>query len=407
MKKVILALIILLAIGLYFFNNYLSNLKLLQQYTDTFSKETIAENFRTFEDNYDVVTIDKAKIPYHIPYQPNEDIFPETYAYEDSTYNTVDEIVKRDITSLLVIKDGNIIYEKYFQGNSASDHIGIFGISKSVTSVLIGIAYKQGYIESLDDPAGKYVPELNKTVYKDVTIQNLLNMSSGVKWSDNTSSLQSEIVQAILAALKGSLNDYTKKMKRSNQQGVYNQKVNMDTQVLGMILEKATNMDIQEFMQKELWSKIGAEEDAYILVDKVGYPIMYGGMLMTVRDLAKIGLMMINNGTSFLGESVLTPEWVYESTHTNEKHLVPGKNNPYSNRNRGYKNQWWIPEEPDNADYVGLGIYNQSLYINPSKNVVIVCSSAYKDFKKDVYHTSGRRIKMFQAIAAYLANKEE
>lgn len=376
------------------------NAKLLNGYSALFEKDKIAENFRTLNKKYPAVKINKSYNPFIIPDSLPANVLPINFTFEGKTYDIAEEIKKREFTSLLIIKNGKIIFEKYYHGNEKYNPVILFSCTKSIIGLLTGIAYEKGYIKNLNDPAIKYAPELKGTVYEQITIQNLLNMSSGVKWSEDYADLNSEMVQSFLAALKGSLNDYTKKMKTLRQQGVFNQYTSMDAQVLAMVVAGATKKRLDVFFQDNLWNKIHAENNAYFLMDKSGFPIAYGGLMMSARDLAKIGLLLLNNGKNYKGEPVFSKEWIDQSITPTESHLMPGKRKN-SDSLEGYKNLWWFPVERDEKDFSAIGIYGQTLYVNPGKNVIIVSNGAYADYNDDPIGDT-RRLKMFQTIAKHI-----
>lgn len=404
MKKIILIssflFVMLSACRAPYLREEAKNTKLLNGYSALFEKDKIAENFRTLNEKYPAVKINKSNTPYIIPDSLSENVLPASFTFEGKDYDIAGEIKKRAFTSLLVIKNGKVIFEQYYQGNEKYDPVILFSCTKSIIGLLTGIAYEKGYIKSLNDPAVKYAPELKGTVYEQITVQNLLNMSSGVKWSEDYGDLNSEMVQSFLAALKGSLNDYTKRMKTLRPQGVFNQYTSMDAQVLAMIVAGATKKKLEVFFKDNLWSKIHAENNAYFLMDKTGFPIAYGGLMMSARDLSKIGLLLLNEGKNCKGEPVFSKEWINQSITPAESHLMPGKRRN-SDSAEGYKNLWWLPVERDKKDFSAIGIYGQTLYVNPGKNIIIVSNGAYADYNDDIIGDT-RRLKMFQTIAKYI-----
>ena len=377
-----------------------NDIAMLSDYSSVFEKEKIAENFRTLQHQYPAIKIDKSPTPYSIPENLKSDMIPRRFSFNGKIYDIAEEINKRQLTSLIIIKDGNIVYENYYRDNHKQQPVILFSCTKSMMSLLIGIAYEKGFIKSLTYPAVKYAPQLKGTVYEQVTIQNLLNMASGVKWNEDYADLNSEVVQSLLFSLKGSLNDYTKKMTRMRPQGTFNQYISMDTQVLGMIIAGATRQPLDLFFRNNLWSKIHAQDDAYFLTDKTGFPLAYGGLIVSTRDLAKVGLLMLNGGKNNLGESLFSERWIKESITPTESYSMPGKRKN-SDAEEGYKNQWWIPIDRDGTDFSAIGIYGQTLYINPEKRIIIASNSAYTNYTEDP-DADSRRLKMFQTIAKHV-----
>ena len=402
MKKIILGLFAILLITLFLFRENINDILLLKKYSDMFVPADINHNFRNLHHQYPAVKISKSAEAYQIPITIEQEVFPPTFTYEKETFSTKAEIEKRHFTSLIVLKDGAIIKEEYYRGNTKENLNILFSCTKSVISLLIGIAYESGAIQSLEDPAVKYAPDLKGTVYEQVTIQNLLDMSSGVRWVEDYDDLNSEIVQVVLAGLKGSVNDFSKVMKKKREQGIYNQYVSMDTQILGMILSGATGKKLEVYLQEALWSKLGVEQDTYFITDNAGFPLAYGGLMVATRDLAKVGLLLLNNGTNHKGEQIVSPDWIKRSITPDHPRLMPGKNNPASEGKEGYKNQWWIPVDRDQGDYSAIGIFGQSLYINPGRNIIIAANAAYPEYNEDFEHADSRRLKMFQAMAQFI-----
>lgn len=400
-KTILSVTAVTLAILIFAFGQKIKNIYALKMYAKNFEAENISESFRSLQKKYPAIYIPPSKNPSSLTSSLKENLFPQDFLFEGYKYNVAEEIKQRSLTSLLIIKDGNLIHEKYYQGNMASTPVIIFSCTKSVMGLLIGIAYEKGFIQNLSDPVEKYAPELKGTVYEGVSIQNALNMSSGVQWVEEYDNLDSEVVQSAAAFLTGSLNAYTKEMKRARPQGVFNQYTSMDTQILGMVIQGATKTPLNDFFTEFLWDKIYPEHPAYFLTDKTGFPLAYGGLVVTPRDLAKIGLLMLNKGKNRQGEQVFSEKWIEESINPTESHLMPGKR-ANADSDAGYKNQWWFPIERDGKDFSAIGIYGQTLYINPDKNIIIASNSAYANYNNDKTGDY-RRLKMFQSIAKHIS----
>jgi len=406
MKKIILSLFALLLIGTFFFRENINDIWLLKKYADVYKEENIDHNFRTLHLQYPAIKIPASAEAYEIPIAQEQEVFPNSFIYEREAFSTKEEIEKRHFTSLIILKDGQIIKEEYFRGNKKENLHILFSCTKSIISLLVGIAYESGAIQSLNDVAVKYAPMLNGTAYEQVTIQNLLDMSSGVRWVEDYDDLDSEIVQLVLAGLKGSVNDFSKVLTREREQGIYNQYISMDTQILGMIISGATGKKLTDYLQEQLWSKLGIEQDTYFITDRAGFPLAYAGLMVATRDLAKVGLLMLNEGKNHKGEQLVSPDWIKQSITPEHPRLLPGKNNPASEFKEGYKNQWWIPVNRDNGDYSAIGVFGQSLYINPGRNIIIVANAAYPEYNEDIEHADSRRLKMFQAMARYIDERD-
>ena len=396
----ITVLIVILAIPIIFYST-IQDILLLKEYAEVFESKNIQENFRTLHKQYPSIKIPKTSETYIIPADTVEAELPKNFVYQGKTLSIQEEIKERNLTSLVIIKDGKIAYERYYNGNSKESQAVVFSCTKSVISILTGIAFDEGIIENLNDAAVKYAPELKGTVYENVTIQNLLNMSSGVQWVEDYDDFNSEVVQSIIALQKGSLNNFTKTMKRERKQGTFNKYVSMDTQVLGMVIAGASKQKLEDCFIEKLWSKLGAEYDAYFLLDKANGAFAYAGFVVSARDLAKFGVLMLNGGKNYKGEQIVSKNWVEQSKTPDQPHLQAGRDNPNSDYGLGYKNQWWFPITSDNGDFTAIGIYGQTLYVNPHRNIVIASQSAYTKYNEDE-EGEYRRVEMFQAIAKYI-----
>ncbi|MCV6629455.1 MAG: beta-lactamase family protein [Flavobacteriaceae bacterium] len=395
-KYILLGVLSILVVLGFLFKETLQDIYLLTKYSNTFKPQNVAQSFRSLYKEYPASEIAKSKTTYKL-HRTNEIELPNSFIYKDSVLDISNEIKKRNFTSLLILKNDSLVYERYYNGNEDSSPVNVFSCTKSMVSLLIGIAHQEGDIPDLNATAGSIVTSLRGTVYEKVRIQNLLDMASGVQWVEDYDDLNSEIVQSILAFLKGSINDFSKQMKRDKEQGVFNQYTSMDTQILAMVLEAATNHRLEKYFYRKIWSRIGAEDKAYFLEDKTGTAIGYAGLIVSARDLAKIGLLVKNGGINFQNQQIIDSVWIGKSTKADKPYLIPG-DNPASDYELGYKNQWWLPVEDDGGDFSAVGIYGQFLYINPKRNIVIVSNGAYGNYPLD-YEADIRKMTMLQAIA--------
>jgi len=368
------------------------------RYANAFESETIVENFRSFYKMYPHTTVKRSGPVFQLPEKRQS--LADSYVYNGKTGKITDWIERTDTTGLLVIKDGRIVSEQYYDGNQKSTRWISMSVSKSFVSFLIGVAYEDGKIADLQDPVDKYVPMLKGSGYEGVSLKNVLQMSSGVKFTEDYGDLKSDIVRLIASFTSGSLNEFVSKLKNEREPGTYNKYVSADTQVLSMVLAKATGKSLTEYMQEKLWSRLGAEDNAEWLTDPGGTEMAFGGLNATLRDYAKLGQLYLNKGRNFKGEQLVSENWVKASVTPDAPHLMPGRDNPNSGWPMGYGYQWWIPENPE-GDFAAIGIYGQFIYIHPGYNVVIAKTSAYVD-----YNNSGDEME-FEAMEAFRAIAKE
>lgn len=300
--------------------------------------------------------------------------------------------------SLLVLQDGRLVFEQYFQGMTAqTPHIS-WSLAKSLISALIGVAVQDGKIASVDDPVDRYAPELRGTAYAGVPLRDVLHMSSGVRFDENYDSDDADVVRlARTLVLGGSFNAYAKKLEREARPGTRRHYSSFDTQVLAMVLRGATGQTVGGYLQDKLWHPMGAEHDAWWLVDSDGMEMGFGGFNAVPRDFARFGQLYLDQG-AVDGRQLVPAAWIRESVAMSAPHLrpQPGQANELG---IGYGYQWWVPEDGA-RDYMGIGVYNQFIYISPATRTVIVKMSGNHRYSADDFVPIMQHLAMFRAIAA-------
>jgi CubicO group peptidase (beta-lactamase class C family) len=368
----------------------------VMDYAHTFDPDTIVENFRSLYNKYPSSTVNRSGPVYKLPEKHRE--LPATYVYNGETKRISDWIERTDTTGLLVIKDGDIVFENYYGGNEKSTRTISMSVAKSFVSFLIGVALAEGKIADLQDPVETYAPELKGSGYEGVSLKNVLQMSSGIRFTEDYGDLKSDIVRLVASFTTGSLNEFVANLVNERKPGTFNQYVSADTQVLSMVLKGATKKTLTAYMQEKLWSHLGAEYDAEWLTDPSGTEMAFGGLNAALRDYARFGLLYLNQGRNFKGEQLVPASWVKASVTPDAPHLMPGRDNPGSDWPMGYGYQWWIPENPQ-GDYMAIGIYGQFIYVHPGHDVVIAKSSAYVDYNNSGDEMEFESVEAFRAIS--------
>jgi CubicO group peptidase (beta-lactamase class C family) len=366
-----------------------------------FEPDKISENFRTVKDIFPTKTVTKSDNPYPLPTSSNGLSLPTTFEYGDSTVNTQAYLDFVLTDAFLIIQNDSIRFEYYSNGFKADDvHIS-WSMSKSVVSALIGIAIDEGDIKSIEQTVTDYLPDFAGTGYDDVRIKDVLQMSSGVLFNEDYGDFNSDInVMGRYFALGMPMRDFSKRLVRDKTPGTYNHYVSIDTQVLGMILVKATGRSITEYMKEKLWDPMGATSDAYWIVDNTGMEFALGGLNITARDYARLGLLFLDSGR-WQGKQIVPEQWVRASVTPDGAHVMPGKRES-SDGTDGYGFQWWIPEGAED-EFNALGIYTQLIYVDPDKDMVIVKLSSNYRFKEDkVGYYKGHEIALYRTIAKNL-----
>lgn len=404
MKWVLRGLAGLFAIALIacvIFWGQIQDIRALMSYSAVFEPERIDENFRTLHEKYPSITIEPSGVVAEFDTALEQDVFPETFDFYGEILDLEAALEQTHVSAMLILHENQKVYETYSRGNSADQTHIEMSVSKSITSILIGVAHDEGDLPDLDEKVTTYIPELIGTGYDEVTVQQVLDMTSGIRYNEDYGDLNSDLVQTVVATLRGSLDEFSTTMISEREPGEYNHYASIETQVLAWVLRRATGERYVDYFQEKLWNKIGAEGQAHILTDHEGEAMAYGGINLRVRDLARIGQMMLNNGVSMTGERVVSEAWISQSTTPDSPQTRPGLSE-YSSSILGYKNQWWIPQHRDGNDYSAIGIFGQYLYINPERGVVIAVNSAYPEYNEDP-EADLRMLAALQAIAKHVS----
>ena len=272
--------------------------------------------------------------------------------------------------AFIVIQDDTILYERYFNAARRDSIVTSFSIAKSFTSALIGIAIAEGYLQSVDDPITDYLPELAERdpAFANITIRNLLMMSSGIKYSeppDNaTTYYYPDLRQLAL-----------EKTKIVDPPGAYFHYNNFHPLLLGMILERATGTTVANYLQEKIWKPIGMQYTGSWSLDEAGFEKMESGINGRALDFAKFGRLFLNNG-SWSGKQVIPAAWVAESTQADTSVDYDSyyyDNFIFADGQGYYKYMWWgIQRDARNYDFIALGNHGQLIYISPKTNLIIL-----------------------------------
>jgi CubicO group peptidase (beta-lactamase class C family) len=317
-----------------------------------------------------------------------------TYDFEGNKHKMSEFLEKTETTGILVIKDSKIFHEKYFQGNSNLDKNTSWSVAKSFTSALVGIAISDGYITNVNDKITKYLPELTGSGYQDVSIKQILQMSSGVKFSEDYNNDSSDINKLLpqLFLYLQSIKKVVLKFPSEYPSGTRFHYISLDTQILGLLIERATGQRFSSYFETKLWQPLGAESDAFWLTDNHQTELTFCCLNATLHDYAKFGLLYLNQGY-FNGRQIVPESWVKESIVPDSPHVQVGATSEEYGK-WGYQYQWWIPTD-SNGDYCAVGVWGQYIYVAPKEKVVIVKTSSGLTTPQD----DDEAVALFRAIA--------
>lgn len=331
-----------------------------------FDEDQIVANFSNMKDLFLVTDLDRGDGP----------VSPLTGIAVDRLGPDVDDwVLARDVTSMVVLKDGALVHENYFLGTDPLDlRIG-WSVSKSLLSALFGVVMAEGGIGSLDDMVKEYVPSLAGTAYDGVSVRNVLNMTSGVAFNEDYLDYYSDINRmGRVLALGQSMDDFAISLTdRIGPPGEVWKYVSIDTHVVAMVLRAATGRSIPDLMSEKLIKPLGLEAAPYYLTDGDGTAFALGGVNMSTRDFARFGLLYAQGG-QINGTQVIPADWVEMSTSPTA---------PTETGETGFGFQWWVPKTAEPGEFMARGIYGQYIYVNRSKGIVIACTAADLGFRED------------------------
>jgi CubicO group peptidase (beta-lactamase class C family) len=304
---------------------------------------------------------------------------------------------------LLVLHKGAVVYQKYASGMAPHQPHALFSMSKSFTGLLATMLIKEGVI----DPSAlvsKYLPELKDSAWADATVQQTLDMTTGVAFKEDFRDPSSGIFQYLHASgmvpapasYSGprTIPDFLVTVKKEGEHGLGFKYKTVDTEVMGWLVQRVTGKSFADLMSERIWSKIGAQDDGYVWVDPIGSQITSVGFSATLRDLGRLGETMRTGGRSN-GRQVI-PESVIGEIRKGADVEKFKSNGQAMRAGYSYHNQWWVPHDSDGS-FEMKGLFGQHMHINPAAELVIIKLSTHPAGDTSVTHNLDRRA--FAAIA--------
>lgn len=263
---------------------------------------------------------------------------------------------------LIVVQDGRIRLERYARGYSRTGRYTSFSVAKSLTSTLVGAAVRDGFIKSVDDPVTRYIPELSGSAYDGVSVRQVLTMTSGVKWNEDYTDPNSDVARMYARPVPQGADPtvaYLRTLTREAEPGAKWVYKTGETNLIGVLVTKATGKSLTDYAQEKIWRPYGMERDLFWMVDQSGQNIGGCCLSASLRDYARIGQFVLGDG-----KGVVPDGWFADATRAWS---------PVGD-GRGYGYQWWI-----NADgsFQAQGIFGQLIHIDPKRRLVIAMSSAW------------------------------
>ena len=276
-----------------------------------------------------------------------------------------DYFKSQNAAAMVILQDGKVRLERYAMDFDAKGRWTSFSVAKSFTSTLVGAAIQDGAIKSLEDKVSQYVTGLQGSAYDDVTVRQLLTMSSGVKWNEDYEDPNSDVSQFNKAKPEPGLDaivSYMRKLPRAAKPGERWNYNTGETNLVGVLVTSATKRPLSEYLEEKIWKPAGMEAKATWLLGKTGQEIAGCCIQAATRDYARMGLFVLANGVAG-GKPIVPADWFAQATV---------KQMPIPFAGRGYGFQWWTY---DDGSVAARGIFGQGIFIDPKRKLVIASNS--------------------------------
>ena len=315
---------------------------------------------------------------------------PKKLTTENGELSIDDYMADQRLAGLVVLQDGKIRLEEYRMDFGPDDRWTSFSVAKSLVSTLVGAAIKDGFIKSLDDPLTAYIPELKGSGYDGVTVEQLLTMTSGVKWNEDYEDKNSDVARFNTTKSKDGVDPvilYMKTLVNEAEPGTRWQYNTGETNLIGVLVAKATGKSLSEYLSEKVWKPYGMAKDAVWILNDGGKEIGGCCISATTRDFALFGQFAMNGGK--IGDTYVVPEGWFAKAGSKQADIgQPGA---------GYGYQWWTF---DDGSFAGQGIFGQGIFIDPKRKLVIAGNGNWPRATPDDKKVT--RDAFYRAVQSYL-----
>ncbi len=310
---------------------------------------------------------------------------------------------------VVVLHKGRIVYERYSGAMKPEGQHIAMSVTKSFFGLIGQMLVAEGALEE-SAPVTRYVPELQNSAFADATIRQVLDMRTGLKYSENYADPQAEIWMHARAggvlprppqyAGPQTFYEFLQTVQKEGQHGGNFAYKTVNTDVIGWIIRRVTGLSIGEVLSECIWSKIGMEQDAYFTVDSAGNEFAGGGLSAGLRDMARFGELLRNHGT-WAGQQIIPQVVIDDIRFNGDVAAFPVGNFPTLN-GWCYRNMWWVSNNAHGA-YAARGIHGQAIYIDPKAEMVIARFGSHPLAANT--HFDPTSLPAYHAVAQFLLNK--
>ena len=281
-----------------------------------------------------------------------------------------------DTDGLAIVHRGRLVFERYAGGTSPETPHILMSVSKSMLGLLAGILQAKGELDP-GAPVTQYVPELESTAYRGATVRQLLDMRTGVAFDEDYLATSGPMVAYRKSSgwnpvepgeRAGDLRSFFQELREKDKShGGPFRYTSPNTDLLGWVIERATGARYADLMSERLWKPLGAERSAYITVDRLGAPRCAGGMCVTLRDLARVGQMMVEGG-----RGIVPAAWIDDLERRGERAAWEAGNfaGYFPGLPLRYRAKWYALDGAAPMLF-GWGIHGQHLFVDRARQVVI------------------------------------
>jgi CubicO group peptidase (beta-lactamase class C family) len=340
---------------------------------DTLSQRCLVGLFSHWDKLVSSNVVARAPKPLALKRAPLE--VPISYKHRDHPPADVNDFLGRNRnTGLLIIREDTLLYERYQYERKPDQRFASMSMAKTVVAMLVGIALAEKKIDSIDDPAKKYLPKLEGHPYGETLLRDLLTMSSGMQFreEDDGNDDAAELLRKTIGKLgPGGVDSIYPFRKRDIAPATRFRYSSADTQVLALALRAAVGMPLADYLSQKIWQPMGAEAEATWFIDGGGYETGYMGINATLRDWGRLGMLLAYDG-ALNGRQIIPAQWVRAMTTAEARHLVVG----VATRNNGYGYQTWIID-PSKRYFAMLGVRGQAVFVDPETKTVVVHTAVH------------------------------
>jgi CubicO group peptidase (beta-lactamase class C family) len=289
--------------------------------------------------------------------------------------------------ALLIVHDGKLRLERYGLGFDSSGRWTSFSVAKSMTSTLVGAAIRDGHIKTMDDKVTDYIPQMKGSAYDDVSIRQLLTMTSGVRWNEDYADRNSDVARFNNHQPEhgaDALVSYLRQLPREVPPGTRWNYSTGETNLVGILVSQATKKPLATYLSEKIWMPAGMEQQATWLLSKTGQEISGCCIQAAARDYARFGQFILG-GARVNGQSIVPEGWLAEATTTRT-----GIGQP----DRGYGYQWWTYAD---GSFAARGIFGQGIFIDPKRKLVIASNANWAAGARDP-SAGGAREAFYRAV---------